>query len=810
MALVGGLPSPAGVPVRLRRAWRSAWTAAARAGRRRGGRVGWAGGSPGGGGTGGCCIATLVAVLLATSVSLLVVVLSGWRGAEGWGGGAADAALAAAAGRPTQADGGGGDGGGGGSAGGSSGGGGDRALSAAAVTHASGGGQLATWAAALVAAAVATPPPRKLQPWEIPTPPWRSTTDGTTFHPGPGGEGEERCYLIGATPPGDAAGRAAAAAAAAAAGADGDNGPDAYWAINSRALCVVGPVCFGGGHLERMVTFTRSVSCHAVDATGARLPPPADGRPPLLADPAACAKLRARRVTSMFGHSAVAEDPAAWFAAAAAEYPPRGPREHTFRWHDSLAVIAPKYEYTSNICHFGRAWQFSLHVLRHLVKYVHPEGLDSRGVAAMAATAVRDSEFDARGGGAGAATVRQVTSGDATAGVAVAGADDAGTVVDEDPPEAPGTYDAPPPVPPPEVELRFRSGLQWAGAWKQGLREATLGAISAEAGTSVSYGKVRLDPRSHFQCFRRAVLLGAEGAVDAFQFLNDTPVVTAAELGADAHVPRVPREALAFRETVYRYAGLPSQLADSSKLRVHPQAVAATTAADSGDATAAAPGVSRAAMPPPPRTGGDAAADGGADVIRLALPPRSISYLLRAPRSRRRLNVYGERSLRTMLLRLADEYHWKYTTTSFSGAQPLAAQVAAVRGTGVAVGVHGANLVNAQFLPAGGALFELFPFRYVRFYYMAGGNAGLRYSYHTATHGVERDCATDSWCFLHYRESILQLTPADMEAVEARLRGAMEWVERLWQAFPDGWVVLSGRGADYHFPPLPPFRRPAS
>lgn len=197
-------------------------------------------------------------------------------------------------------------------------------------------------------------------------------------------------------------------------------------------------------------------------------------------------------------------------------------------------------------------------------------------------------------------------------------------------------------------------------------------------------------------------------------------------------------------------------------------------------------------------------------MIRLALPPRRISYLLRSPGSRRRLNVFGERALRSMLIRLSAEYGWNYTTTSFSGSQRLAAQVAAVRQTGVAVGVHGANLVNAQFLPAGGALFELFPFRYVRFYYMAGGNAGLRYSYHAAAAGVERDCAMDSWCFLHYRESVLQLQPADMVAVEARLRAAMEWVERLWQAFPDGWATLSGRGADYHFPPLPPYRRPAS
>lgn len=357
------------------------------------------------------------------------------------------------------------------------------------------------------------------------------------------------------------------------------------------------------------------------------------------------------------------------------------------------------------------------------------------------------------------------------------------------------------------MELRFRSGLQWAGAWKQGLREATLGAISAEARTSVSYGKVRLDPRSHFQCFRRAVLLGAEGAVDAFQFLNDTPVVTAAELAADAHVPRVPREALAFRETVYRYAGLPSQLAAGNVLLLHPQAAAAAAAAaaaDGGGAAPAAPAVSRVAGGPLPTPPGD----GPADVIRLALPPRTISYLLRSRGSRRRLNTYGELSLRSMLSRLAGEYRWSYTTTSFTSTQALAAQVAAVRQTGVAVGVHGANLVNAQFLPAGGALFELFPFRYVRFYYMAGGNAGLRYSYHAAGQGVERNCSTDSWCFMHYRESVLQMRPADMVAVEERLRGAIEWVERLWQAFPDGWAVLSGRGADYHFPTLPPYVRP--
>lgn len=307
------------------------------------------------------------------------------------------------------------------------------------------------------------------------------------------------------------------------------------------------------------------------------------------------------------------------------------------------------------------------------------------------------------------------------------------------------------------VDILFRSGYRYDEHWHSGLRKATIPALQREIGKTISVGKLRYNYRFDFQCIRRGILLGAEGRVDAFPFFNDTPVWRPEQNSDDSHWPVIPHDSIWFRNVILKYGGFPP--------------VANLSANESSPVFRSIP-----------------------------VPPRKIAVLQRSPRSKRRLTMSGKRWLDETLHDLAERYGMKLEYIRTSAGMSLAQQVNKVRDVGIAVGLHGANMVNTMFMPPGGAFFEIFPWRYVRFYYVGGGNSGLRYSYHEPEGGIERHCAfNSSTCFMKYRESLIYLTEKDRLTIQKKLEKTVAYVAELHRRYPNKMIPLRKVGNTYHF-----------
>ncbi|CAN8064551.1 unnamed protein product [Agarophyton chilense] len=122
--------------------------------------------------------------------------------------------------------------------------------------------------------------------------------------------------------------------------------------------------------------------------------------------------------------------------------------------------------------------------------------------------------------------------------------------------------------------------------------------------------------------------------------------------------------------------------------------------------------------------------------------------------------------------------------------KPFEEQYKMVSGSAIAIGIHGANLVNTMFMPPLSVLIELFPYGFWHAMYANGGNSGLKYfGYEMKTgpayHGLSKfrsvpQCIRyDNGCKLHYRDAHVIATDEDTKAVEAILRSAMEWCEKI-------------------------------
>lgn len=106
----------------------------------------------------------------------------------------------------------------------------------------------------------------------------------------------------------------------------------------------------------------------------------------------------------------------------------------------------------------------------------------------------------------------------------------------------------------------------------------------------------------------------------------------------------------------------------------------------------------------------------------------------------------------------------------------------------IAIGIHGANLVNTMFMPPLAVLIELFPFGFLHEMYVNGGNAGIKYYKYQMVSGVPfrgpKQFRTVGQCIkynreckIHYRDSALKVTDVDLTAMEQILRQAIAWCD---------------------------------
>lgn len=648
------------------------------------------------------------------------------------------------------------------------------------------------------------------------------------------------------------------------------------WGNNSRAYCVTGPLCIAHKPTTKaaasvaaasvaaaLTLFSASFSCHSVDAAGrpvrpARRGPPAGPASSLsnigdsgtgggrgnssehgwgwmdpLADDAGCAVFRSRHVWHKYlgkdGDVSAVPDAARWptvlssTARSSLWVNASSPFLLPARWHDGLTILAPAYVHAdTNLYHWLRGWTMVTHALHHLAQYVHIE------TAAAAAAA---------------ASVRLVAV--AAGATPWNGAERASSSI-EDPVSAIADDSRPFPA----AAVYFFGHAVLSSAWKDGVLRASLAAAAAGGGPRrVVVANEHPAQEGGLECFRRAVLPGDDSALsDAHTYVSDAPVYSAAVAAADTHVPAVPREALALREAVYAAAGAHPAVHPADTLRLHPPAVGIMSAAAAaglpawpaawGPASSSAPPplpaespwpssrtkpphpwaivealFASAARPFPDISNVPAVAPAEeADSLRLALPPRSILVLSRAADSKRRLDDDSAQAFNAIIRDLARTRRLSLMTVAFDSLGSLEEQVGVARRAGLVVGVHGANLVNSVFVPAGGALLELLPHAY-RWpgWYEAGGNAGLRYS-------AVSTSPTEKWalpCIAQkrrcndndVRDKTLVLDSAALRTLQAQLTRAVDYLDALRAVCPDGWMTLRGDGAVYRLPDLDDLER---
>jgi len=121
-----------------------------------------------------------------------------------------------------------------------------------------------------------------------------------------------------------------------------------------------------------------------------------------------------------------------------------------------------------------------------------------------------------------------------------------------------------------------------------------------------------------------------------------------------------------------------------------------------------------------------------------------------------------------MLSELSDEWGFDMSVVKFAGLS-FEAQVKAVENAAIAIGIHGANLVNAMFLPPRAQLVEIFPYRFDHDLFKYGSTAGLRYKSYRLTSGLDFpeiaeyvdsfDCIRKKEeCKVHYRSDDREMT----------------------------------------------------
>jgi hypothetical protein len=239
------------------------------------------------------------------------------------------------------------------------------------------------------------------------------------------------------------------------------------------------------------------------------------------------------------------------------------------------------------------------------------------------------------------------------------------------------------------------------------------------------------------------------------------------------------RHAHATKERVWRRLGLESQITGEAKDLPVEELDQYLIQPDSELELLAAPKVLTyiyRAPPPPPTLPGEKS--------------RSWSKKIGHPRV---LDESSEAQLQRMLQNFAKENGYEYHVINFDG-KDFREQVTAMHKSGIIVALHGAGLVNSQFVPSGGALIEISPHNFHRaVHYIQGGHTNLWYSQYIVEtvgesgefhglesmfHGDARACCYENKnCKRFYRDQVVKLGNFDIAELQRRVELASEFIE---------------------------------
>lgn len=157
--------------------------------------------------------------------------------------------------------------------------------------------------------------------------------------------------------------------------------------------------------------------------------------------------------------------------------------------------------------------------------------------------------------------------------------------------------------------------------------------------------------------------------------------------------------------------------------------------------------------------------------------------------SRRVFSPESRVNVLAMLKKVADEKGYNFKVVGFD-KMTFQQQYDVMKSVSVAIGIHGANLVNTMFMPPLAVLFEVFPYGFHHEMYVNGGNAGLKYFSYRMKEGVlfegpkvyrsvEQCIKLNQKCKVHYRDAVLQVGSEDLAEMERLLREAVDWCDAL-------------------------------
>lgn len=462
--------------------------------------------------------------------------------------------------------------------------------------------------------------------------------------------------------------------------------------INSRFLCSVSPVCFRGSNLTRELVFVKkrgaAPSYPACVISPAQ--PGSQNRAPesLPVDPATCEVLRYYALACVHGDGdadAVGHplNICATLKMIDEDELAQLDAAGNVWWYNGITVLVPSYSWVYNIYHYGRQLNFVAHVIRHLRQYLPPSAWEK-----------------AEGSPAG----------------------------------SPERY----------IRIFFRLRGYYPDSWHVQMTELFFTRILQRVVGSTFHIQTRPaylfpKPQQEFVCLRSSLVLGAEGATDSLQFLNDSKLRSSP--------PDIPHDAIAFKESVYEELNLKSEFAKKSSDAVYHS---------------------------------------------LSVPSGVVGYAIREANSSRRFPPHDEAWFRQLLAEEALARQLELVEISVPVNRSLREQVRDVQNIGFLVGLHGANLVNSMFMRPGSALFEIFPFKYVKAFYMNGGNSGLRYSSHEVESSEDRNCTAfrSLSCQILYRDVTVNLTAGDRSTIAKHVHAGMDYIVKLRAAHPSGYFSV--------------------